>query len=87
METLIQTTEKGEVKLPDIVKIKFGEKIFVFDNSQAGLAAKRENASNVLANIDKTFEGLSVDLDVENEDDVMELVREVRYNEHQGKDN
>ncbi|MBQ6482617.1 MAG: hypothetical protein IJI45_16025 [Anaerolineaceae bacterium] len=84
METFVQVTREGKIESPDFLKVRVGNQILNFNNKQVremDANEKAEKNKTALAELQKEFCGLDEELGLENEDDVMALIREIRYNE------
>lgn len=86
METLIQTTKEGIIRVPDFVKIRVGDENIVFDNKDEQYIAKRKNAEKVLEHTQRMLSGISEELNLANENDDIAAIREIRYGEPFEKD-
>lgn len=81
METLIQTTSDGKILSPDILKVRWHEEILQFNNKETRemdpeerIASNRKALNRAAAELGPAFEKAGI----RNEDDVMELIREIR---------
>lgn len=82
METFVQVAKDGKIQSPDTLKIHIGNQILNFDNKivrEMKPDIKADNNLSALTELQKDFEGLAGELGIEDEEDVMALIREIRY--------
>ena len=84
METLIQTTTDGKILSPDILKIRWREEILCLNNKETREMDPEERitANRIALNLAAEELGPAFEeAGIQNEDDVMELIREIRYSQ------
>lgn len=84
MGTFVRANTEGKIQSPDLLKIRIGNQILTFANKQTremDCNKRIENNQSALSELQQSFSGLAEELCLEDEDDVMALIREIRYNE------
>lgn len=83
---LAKLSANGQITVPAevrrILNLKSGDKILFFQKSNGEIVINNASAQAIYK-AQKAFEGIAEQIGVENEDDVQELVNEVRNNTQQ----
>ena len=79
---LAKLSANGQVTVPVEIRrklnLKEGDKILFFERSNGEVVINNASAAAII-NAQKAFEGSARDFDVNSEDDVQQLIDEVRY--------
>lgn len=81
---LVKLSSNGQITVPveirKLLRLKSGDKIVMYQN-ESGEVVINNASANALFKVQKAMTGVAERLGVQNEDDVQELVNEVRYGE------
>jgi AbrB family looped-hinge helix DNA binding protein len=79
---LAKISANGQITVPDEIRrllgLKSGDKILFLQNSNGEIVINNAS-SQAIYKAQKAFEGVAEQMGISNEDDVQELVNEVRY--------
>ena len=82
MMNLVKLSANGQITVPveirKLLRLKSGDKIMMYQNEFGDVVLNNASA-NALYKVQRAMEGVAEKLGVYNEDDVQELVNEVRY--------
>ena len=84
METLIQTTTDGKFLSPDILKIRWRDEIIRLNNKETREMDPEERITANRKALDQAAETLGSAFEeagIQNEDDIMALIHEIRYSQ------
>jgi len=81
---LAKVSTNGQVTVPVEIRkklnLKEGDKILFFERSEGEIVINNASATAII-NAQKAFEGVAKEFGVDSEEDVQQLVDEVRYSE------
>ena len=81
---LVKLSANGQITVPAEIRrllgLKSGDKILLYQNKSGEIVINNASA-NALLKVQNAMDGVAERLGVQNEDDVQQLVNEVRYGE------